>query len=381
MKILNILTDTNIGGAGRLLVHVLSNLDRARFDGWVVLPKDSALLPAVRETGFPVIEMTYGADRSWDRRSVRELRRLIRELSPDLVHCHAALSGRVAAWLEGVPCRFYTRHSVFPPSKRLTTFPGRQINGLLSRVISTDIIAVAEAAKKNLTDTGVPERMITVIPNGVEPLREPSPEEVDALRDKLGIGREDFVCGIAARLEDYKGHSYLLEAAKTVLAAHPATDFLIIGDGSEADALKKQAAESGIAGNVIFAGFADDVAPYYGLMDLNLNCSWGTEATSLALAEGMSAGVPAVATTYGGNPAMITDGVNGLLVPEKDPPALAAAICRLIEDPDLLADLSEGALRVYRERFTARAMTERLEEMYEAAYARAKGKRKEKSEK
>ena len=78
---------------------------------------------------------------------------------------------------------------------------------------------------------------------------------------------------------------------------------------------------------------------------------------------------------------MITDGVNGLLVPEKDPPALAAAISRLIEDPDLLADLSEGALRVYRERFTARAMTERLEEMYEAAYARAKGKRKEKSEK
>ncbi|MBO7405296.1 MAG: glycosyltransferase family 1 protein, partial [Clostridia bacterium] len=75
MKILNILTDTNIGGAGRLLVHVLRNLDRTRFDGWVVLPKDSALIPAVRETGFPVIEMTYGADQSWDRRSVRELRR------------------------------------------------------------------------------------------------------------------------------------------------------------------------------------------------------------------------------------------------------------------------------------------------------------------
>ena len=177
MKILNILTDTNIGGAGRLLVHVLRNLDRTRFDGWVVLPKDSALIPAVRETGFPVIEMTYGADQSWDRRSVRELRRIIRELRPDIVHCHATLSGRVAAWLEHVPGRFSTRHSVFPPSKRLTTFPGRQINGLLNRVISTDIVAVAEAAKKNLTDTGVPARMITVIQNGVEPLRETTPEE------------------------------------------------------------------------------------------------------------------------------------------------------------------------------------------------------------
>ena len=366
MKILNILSDSNIGGAGRLLVHYLRNFDRARFDGWVALPKDSALIPAVRETGFPVIELEYGADQSWDRRSVGELRRVIRELRPDIVHCHPSLSGRVAAWLEHVPGRFYTRHSVFPPSKKLTTFPGKQLNGLLNRVLSTDIVAVAEAAKKNLTDTGVPADMITVIINGVEPLREVTPAECEALRDALGIGRDDFVCGIVARLEDYKGHSYLLETAKAVLAAHPATDFLIVGDGSQADALKKQAADLGITGNVLFTGFTDDVAPYYGIMDLNLNCSWGTEATSLALAEGMSAGVPAVATTYGGNPCMIEDGKNGLLVPEKDPGAMAAAILSLIDDPERLADLSAAARRVYAEKFTARAMAEQLEAMYEA---------------
>jgi len=365
MKILNILSDSNIGGAGRLLVHYLRNFDRARFDGWVALPKGSALIPAVRETGFPVIELEYGADQSWDRRSVGELRRVIRELRPDIVHCHSSLSGRVAAWLEHVPGRFYTRHSVFPPSKKLTTFPGKQLNGLLNRVLSTDIVAVAEAAKKNLTDTGVPADMITVIINGVEPLREVTPAECEALRDALGVGRDDFVCGIVARLEDYKGHSYLLETAKTVLAARPATDFLIVGDGSQADALKKQAEDLGITGNVLFTGFTDDVAPYYGIMDLNLNCSWGTEATSLALAEGMSAGVPAVATTYGGNPCMIEDGVNGLLVPEKDPGAMAAAILSLIDDPARLADLSAAARRVYAEKFTARAMTEQLEAMYE----------------
>ena len=365
MKILNILSDSNIGGAGRLLVHYLRNFDRARFDGWVALPKGSALIPSVRETGFPVIELEYGADQSWDRRSVGELRRVIRELRPDIVHCHSSLSGRVAAWLEHVPGRFYTRHSVFPPSKKLTTFPGKQLNGLLNRVLSTDIVAVAEAAKKNLTDTGVPADMITVIINGVEPLREVTPAECEAPRDALGVGRDDFVCGIVARLEDYKGHSYLLEAAKAVLAAHPATDFLIVGDGSQADALKKQAADLGITGNVLFTGFTDDVAPYYGIMDLNLNCSWGTETSSLALSEGMSLGVPAVATTYGGNPCMIEDGKNGLLVPEKDPGAMAAAILSLIDDPARLADLSAAARRVYAEKFTARAMTEQLEAMYE----------------
>ena len=377
IKILNVLTDSNIGGAGRLLVNYLHNFDRTRFDSAVVLPKDSRLIPAVRAEGYDVIETEYGRDKSWDRRAVGELRRIIRDYRPDIVHTHSSLSARVAAWQCGVPARFYTRHCAFEPSRKLTAFPGKQLNGLMNRVLSTDIVAVAEAAKQNLTDTGVPEKLITVIINGVEPLRETSPEENDALRNELGIGREDFVCGIVARLEDYKGHSYLLESAKTVLASHPGAVFLIVGEGTERERLEKQAAESGIAGQVIFTGFCDDVAPYYGIMDLNLNCSWGTETSSLALSEGMSVGVPAVATTYGGNPYMITEGVNGLLVPEKDAPAMADAILRIMDDPELLKRLSDGARRLYREKFTARAMTEQLEALYEAAYARSGGSGKE----
>ncbi len=367
IKVLNVLTDSNIGGAGRLLVNYLHNFNRTRFDVTVALPEGSALTPFVEAEGYPVIGMKYGRDKSWDRRSVGELRHIIRELKPDIVHTHSALSARVAARLERVPCRFYTRHCAFEPSRKLTTFPGKQMNGLLNRVLTTDIVAVADAAKKNLTDTGVPEKMITVIINGVEEMRRISPEEKNALKEKLGIGAGDFVCGISARLEDYKGHSYLLESAKTVLAAHPDTVFLIIGGGTQEAALKKQAEELGIGKKVIFTGFVDDVAPYCGIMDLNLNCSWGTETSSLALSEGMSLGVPAVATTYGGNPYMITEGVNGLLVPEKDPPAMAEAILKLIGDPVLLARLSRGAREEYEKKFTARAMTAQLETLYEAS--------------
>ena len=370
IKVLNILTDSNIGGAGRLLVNYLHNFDRTRFDTVVALPKDSALIPAVKAEGYVVIEMDYGRDKSWEKKSVGEIKKIIREEKPDIVHTHSALSGKVAAWLCHVPCRFYTRHCAFEPSKKLTTFPGKQINGLMNRVLSTDIVAVAEAAKKNLTDTGVPEKMITVIINGVEPMRVITPEEKKALKNELGIGDADFVCGISARLEDYKGHSYLLESAKTVLAEHPGTVFLVIGGGSQEDALKEQARALGITGNVIFTGFVDDVAPYYNIMDLNLNCSWGTETSSLALSEGMSLGVPAVATTYGGNPYMVTDGVNGLLVPEKNAPAMADAILRLIGDPDLLEALSVGARREYEAKFTAKVMTEQLEDLYERSAER-----------
>ena len=151
---------------------------------------------------------------------------------------------------------------------------------------------------------------------------------------------------------------------------HPTMKFLIIGGGSAEDALRAEADALGIKDAVRFTGFVDGVAPYYNIMDLNLNCSWGTETSCLALSEGMSLGLPAIATTYGGNPNIITEGVNGMLVPEKDPAALSDAILTLIRDRDLLAKYSAGARAMFEEKFTARGMTEQLEVLYEASVSR-----------
>lgn len=370
IKVLNILSDSNIGGAGRLLVNYLHNFDRTKFDIKIVLPRDSQLIPCVTAEGYEVIEIDGGRDRSFDMKATREIMKIIRSWRPDIVHTHSAFSGKLAAFLCGVPSRFYTRHSAFEPSKKLTTFPGKQINGFVNNTLATDIVAVAQAAMDNLTDTGVDPAKITVIINGVEEMRRIGDSEKLALKKSLGIDDGAFVCGISARLEEYKGHSYLLESAKTVIDCHPDTVFLIIGCGSCGDALKKQADDLGISDRVIFTGFVNDVAPYYNIMDLNLNCSWGTETSCLALSEGMSLSVPAIATTYGGNPYMITEGVNGFLVPEKDPAAMAEKICVLIRDRDTLGKLSVGAREMYEKKFTASAMTHQLEELYEKSYAR-----------
>lgn len=346
------------------MVNYLHNFDRTKFDIRVVLPKDSQLIPFVAAEHYPVTKIEHGRDKSFDMAAVGEIRKIIREFRPDIVHTHSAFSGKLAAWLCRVPCRFYTRHSAFPPSKKLTTFPGRQINGFVNNTLATDIVAVAEAAKDNLTDTGVDPKKITVIINGSEEVRRISDKSNLALKQELKIPDSAFVCGISARLEPYKGHATLLDAAKTVVSEHPDVVFLIIGSGSCDASLKDQAASLGISDKVRFIGFVNDVAPYYNIMDLNLNCSWGTETSCLALSEGMSLSIPAVATTYGGNPYMITEGVNGLLVPEKDPDALSGAILSLIRDPERLAQLSSGARAMYEEKFTASGMTRRLEELY-----------------
>ncbi len=372
IKVLNILTDTNIGGAGRLLVNYLHNFDRSRFDVKVVLPINSQLKPFVEAENWEVLETKHGADKSLDKAAIREIMDIIKQYKPDIVHTHSSFSGKLAAYLCKVPSRFYTRHCAFPQPKRLTTFPGKQINGFINNTLSTDIVAVAQAAADNLTETGIDPKKITVIINGVEPMRKASEVEQSALKSSLKISENDFVCGISARLESYKGHKYLLESAKIVTEKHNNVKFLIIGGGSEEQNLKSQSRQLSIEDRVIFTGFVPDVAPFYNIMNLNLNCSIGTETSCLALSEGMSLGVPAVATTYGGNPYMVTDGINGFLVPERDPQSMADRICQIYESPELQKQLSAGALRMYNQKFTASAMTRQLEHLYEKSYAEHK---------
>lgn len=364
IRVLHILTDSNIGGAGRLLVNYLHNFDRETFDIAVVLPKGAQLKAAVEAEGYPVIEAEHGRDKSFDIRAVGEFISIIKREKPDIVHTHSAFSAKLAAYLCGVKRRFYTRHCAFASPKYLTTFPGKQLNGFINNTLATDIVAVAGAAKDNLTETGVDEKKITVIINGVEPMRRTTKEEQATLKKELGIADGAFVLGISARLEDYKGHSYLLDTMKTVLEAAPHARLLIVGGGSCEESLKAQARALDIWDSVRFIGFVDDVAPYYNIMDLNLNCSWGTETSCLALSEGMSLSIPAVATDYGGNPYMVENGKNGLLVPEKDSVAMADAILKLISDKELYETLAKGAYEAYRSKFTAKKMTEQLESLY-----------------
>lgn len=364
IRVLHFISDANIGGAGRLLIHCLKNFDSSLFSVAVVVPRGSALVPLIHETGKRVIECDFGKDKSHEKGALAAYKKIIREEKPHIVHTHSAFDAKLAAFLCGVKSRIYTRHSVFDPPKKLTTFPGKQIAGLVNNTLATHIIAVADAAADNLTATGVRPDKITVILNGVEPLRRTSAEDNRTLRTSLGFAESDFIAGISARFEPYKGHSYLIETAKRVCAENPSVKFLLMGQGSTYDETVRAVEEAGLQDAVRFTGFVSDVVPYYNILDLSLNCSWGTEATSLALIEGMSLSLPAVVTRFGGNPGVIKDGVNGLLTPTKDAGAMADAILTLAADRSLYNRLSDGAERIYKEKFTAAAMTRQIEAVY-----------------
>ena len=364
IKVLHVCSDSNIGGAGRLLVNYLKHFDRDEFLIKVALPEGSLLEPAVSSVGYEVISIGKGADKSFSFGAMRQLKKLIRKEKFDIVHTHSSLSGRLAAFFAGVRVRMYTRHCAYDPPRYMTMFPFKQINGAVNNLLATKIIAVADAAKENLTDTGVDDKKISVIINGVDPLRRYTETEKLAVREQYGIPADAFVLSISARLEKVKGHEYFIDAAAKLVSEYKNLRFVIMGMGAEEEHLKGRVMELGLEDYVIFTGFVDDVTPIVNITDLNINCSYGTETSSLALSEAMSVGVPAIATTYGGNPYMVRDGENGLLVPIKDADALSEAVKKVLFERELYNKMRETAYEHYRTKFTAHEMTKRLEDIY-----------------
>ena len=364
IRVLNIISDTNIGGAGRVLINYLRYSDRRQFETWAAVPRGSLLKAPLEEAGARVLEADGIADRSYRREDVGVLRRLIAQAEPDLVHTHGCLSGRIAAKRCKVPV-VYSRHSAFPVPAKLRYPPGRWVNKLVNEHYADHIIAVSPATRDNLLEGGVSPKKITVVMNGVAPIPAVTAEERERLRAGLGLAPEVTAFGILARMEDYKGHLYLVEAAR-LLKERGRRDFrvLIAGTGPFAGAVEKAVEDSRVGDVVRLLGFRSDVPELLGCLDVQLNASYGTEATSMALLEGMSLGLPTIASDYGGNPWVVDSGVTGLLFPSRDAGALADAMERLLDRADLRREMGDRAREKYEREFTGEVFARNTEQVY-----------------
>ncbi len=372
MRVLHVISDENIGGAGILLLSLLKNFDPLRVESIVALPRGSALRERVEALKLQTVELKHPCDR-FSSASVREIKRILKRERIDLVHANAALTARLAGKSGGIPT-LHTRHCCFAPRGALRLSIVRVICGFWNDRLSDHAIATANAAAENLQELGIRTSRITVIPNGSEPIRAVSTEEQAAYRSAWRIPQNAFTVGICARLVPCKGHSTFLQAARRVIDAAPSSSFcfLIAGEGECRDALEEEARALGISDSVRFLGFLRDTAPFYRLLRINVNCSSGTETSCLALSEGMSAGVPMVISDYGGNPAMLGDSNAGILYPARDATALADAILRIAAEPTLESDMQRAALDRYRSHYTAARMTEQVTLLYEKLCSKKK---------
>lgn len=368
MRILEVITDTNVGGAGILLETRCKYMDRSKYQITVAMPKGSLLYDRFRKIGVQILEVDGCYDCSLDIHSIPMWIAILKKIRPLIVNCHGCLSCRIAARLCGAPVLVDTRHCAFPPKRWMTIFPGKPLIGWFLNHLSDYTIAVAEAAKENLVSIGVTPKKITVIINGSRSISPISEEKKRQLRDHLGISKDCLVISMFARLEACKDHDTLLNAASLLLKNNPKFVFLIVGDGSRMHYLKNKSIRLGISESVIFTGFAQDVTPYMNITDIQVNCSIGTETSSLALSEGMSLGIPAIVSNFGGNPYMVQNGINGLIFPIKRYDLLAQWIQKIADDPMLYIHLSNGAKKRYETELNAERMTRDTEALYDACY-------------
>ena len=356
IKVCQVVTDTNIGGAGRYLLNYLKYYDREKYEVSVVIPENSSLLEFIAPyIDVDIYEIPYMADKSYDGKCVKILTELFKKEQFDILHTHASLSARIAGRRARVGTIISTRHCIEPVGR----FPVSTIKGILNNSLCDYYIAVSDAVADNLRESGIKRRKIKKVYNGVEPVAELPLEEKEKIRKEYDIENKK-VFSVFARLEEVKGHKYFIEAAKDYLRKYDDAVFLIVGDGSLLDELKEQAKDTP---QIIFCGYVKDTTELLNVTDVNVISS-SSEAMSLAILEAMSLGKPTIATNVGGNPQLIKSFANGILVEYEDYFGMSVAFAKLTQDEEFYNNAAYAAKGEFNGKFTAEIMVKNLEKLY-----------------
>lgn len=340
MRILQLLTDTNIGGAGVCIENYL--LGRAGGgEVFAALPKGGKMVRRLKTAGAKVIELDIAGDVSFSKGDIGTMKDLIRCIEPDIVHTHGCLTGRIAARFAGGCKTVYTKHTLGGGGG-----PGAS---LVNRAVTDMAVAVSQAAARELMAAGLPSNKIRVVYNGCRPVQELSRS---AARAAFGLTEDDLVTVCVARLEPIKNHSELLKGFEKAAQGRENRKLLLVGGGSLYGKL---------GGRAIYTGELTDITAAYRAADIFALVSL-SENLPLTLIEAMSAGLPCLVTPVGGVPE-VADADTALFT-STGGEEIAAGLMRLFEDGALRARLGAAGRSLWEEKFTVEGYARNLDRVY-----------------
>lgn len=276
----------------------------------------------------------------------------------DLVHVnepHALTS----AWLVGA------RRRVPLVVSRRVAYPIGKSRFARNRYLSADrIAAVSKFVQESLLDSGIPDKQIEVIYEGVEVPKPPTPQARNLARQRWGVRESEFLFGCVGYLLPEKGQELLVRALPAVRTKFPDARLLLAGDGPRRSQLESLAHELGLPGAVIFAGFVEDVPQVYASLDAFLFPSLA-EPLGTSLLAAMAWGLPLVAVASGGVPEYVEDHATGLLVAHPDQSLFSVQMLRLLSDHALSDRLGASAKASIENRLTADHMVENTLNLYQ----------------
>jgi PEP-CTERM/exosortase A-associated glycosyltransferase len=311
----------------------------------------------------------------------RRLAQLIPEVKPDLLHAHSPCLTGIAALQAArpldIPVIYEVRalwedgavdHGVateggvrYRVTRALETWVLRRADG---------VTTICEGLQNEIVSRGIPGTKVTVIPNAVDPVRFTVGGRTDpALAQSLGLGGA-CVLGFIGSFYGYEGLAVLLRALPKMIERMPTIRVLLVGGGYEEDALRRQARQAGIDGQVVFTGRVahELIQDYYNLVDVFVYPRERTRVTELVTPlkplEAMAQGRVVVASDVGGHRELIRDGDTGLLFRAGDPDSLADTVHRLLQHPELAAGMRVRARRFVETERTWADSVRRYAEVY-----------------
>jgi glycosyltransferase involved in cell wall biosynthesis len=350
-----------IGGGNRVLMQMAHGLDPSRFEPFVVIPFDGPMVAWARATGVPWAVVADGdvEGRLSLLRRAGPLTRLIIGRRIEVVHAMAPSCYRAAGLAGRLTGASTVCHFGCPPTAGEIAWnfrfgPDAAIGCHQSQACDlTPLVRMVQ-----------PRCRVVGIPNGVDTTT------FTATRPGLHRWRFDarHVVLIVGNLHEVKGYPTFLKAAKQVAAVVPDCAFVSLGGDTNGTGyrtvLERQAHELGISERVHFLGWRDEVGHILSAADVVTMPSLA-EGLPMAILEAMACARPVVATSVGGNPEAVLDGVTGLLVPVNDSEALAAALIRLLRDPQLARSMGAAGRRRVEAHFSVERFLRAIEALYE----------------
>jgi glycosyltransferase involved in cell wall biosynthesis len=391
LKIVSVIARLNVGGAAR---EVVLEASAAQDKGHHVVlvhgavgPGEASLEDLAAEQAVRTIKIEQLGPQLTafgDVRAARALMRVLFDEKPDVIHTHTAKAGALgrtcaAAFnaLRRRQNRALVVHSFhghvlegyFGPVGNAAVRTAERALGLLTDVVVT----ISSRQRDDLVNRFrvVPARKAALLPYGLDldPLLRTS--VTTAVRDRLGILKDDVVLGYVGRFVPIKDVGTLVEAFAIAHRHAPRAFLVLAGDGPLRESVERRVAELHVSNNVRFVGWARELADLYNAFDICVLSSLN-EGTPVAAIEAMALGKPVVATSVGGVPDVVQAGC-GLLVPPSDATALAAAMLTLVQDPERRREFGATAKRHASQRFSRARLADDLDELYRDRLSRKRG--------
>lgn len=327
MKVLHLNAGAETGGG---MIHILSLLNQFNREEFILgLFEKGVMYQRAIELGIEVV--LFEQNSRYDLSNFKKIIQFIRNNKVDIVHTHGPRANLYAFLLKSfTKCKWVTTIHSDPRDDFLNGgIKGTLFTKLhfLSFKKINHFFAISNRFRDMLISFGINQKKITTIYNGID-FNEPSYVKIS--RAELGLGENDFVLIMIARLHPVKGHSIAFEAVRALKEDYPTIKLLLIGDGPIESELKGKANELGIENNVLFMGHQENIHGYLMISDTKILTSY-SESFPLVILEAARAKVPVISTDVGGVKDLISDSSLGRVVPVEDPKSLALTIEEYIQ--------------------------------------------------